>query len=167
MKFTPLADSRFAEILLVDDNEDDAFLTREAFALTGLRVHLHHVEDGLKCLQFLRKQGPYGAMPTPDLILLDINMPVMDGHQTLSEIVKDNELKHSPVVVLTTSSEAADIERMYALRCNAYITKSVNFDDFVRSIGLLASFWLRVVLMPQPQAGSAHQSVIKKNQLPF
>lgn len=149
MKATPLADSRFAEILLVDDNEDDAFLTREAFAHTGLRVHLHHVEHGLKCLQFLRKQEPYGAMPTPDLILLDINMPVMDGFQTLAEIVKDDKLRHLPVVVLTTSSEASDIEKMYALRCNAYITKSVDFDDFVKSIGLLAGFWLNVALLPQ------------------
>lgn len=158
MKVTPLADSRFAQILLVEDNEDDVFFTREAFAQTGFRVHLHHVDHGLKCLQFLRKQGPYGAMPTPDLILLDINMPVMDGHQTLTEIVKDNELKHLPVVVLTTSSESADIKKMYALRCNAYITKSVDFDDFVKSVSILTKFWLNVALMPQLPGGNAHQS---------
>ena len=149
MKATPLADSRFAEVLLVEDNEDDVFLTREAFDLTGLRVHLHHVDNGVKCLQFLRREGPYGEAPTPDLILLDIHMPVMDGYEVLAEIVKDDKLKHLPVVVLTTSYEAADIQKMYALRCNSYITKSVDFDYFVKAIGQLAGYWLTVVVIPQ------------------
>ncbi|GAB3471098.1 response regulator [Polaromonas eurypsychrophila] len=149
MKATPLADSRFAEVLLVEDNEDDVFLTREAFDLTGLRVHLHHVDNGVNCLQFLRREGPYGEAPTPDLILLDIHMPVMDGYEVLAEIVKDDKLKHLPVVVLTTSYEAADIQKMYALRCNSYITKSVDFDHFVKAIGQLAGYWLSVVVIPQ------------------
>lgn len=153
MKVIPLAESRTAEILLVDDNEDDAFLTREAFDAASHRVHLHHVDNGLKCMQFLRKQGDYADVPSPDLILLDINMPVMNGFEVLSEIVKDEKLRHLPVVVLTTSYEAADIQKMYGLRCNSYITKPVDFDTFVKAISQLAGYWLTVVVVP-PAGGS-------------
>ena len=150
MKITPIAESRIAEILLVDDNEDDVYLTREAFDAASLRVNLHHVDNGEKCLQFLRKQGPYANVPSPDLILLDMHMPVMDGHEVLKEIVKDDKLRHLPVVVLTTSYEAADIQKMYGLRCSSYITKPVDFDNFVKAIGQLAGYWLTVVVMPEP-----------------
>ena len=150
MKITPIAESRIAEILLVDDNEDDVYLTREAFDAASLRVHLHHVDNGEKCLQFLRKQGPYANVPSPDLILLDMHMPVMDGHEVLKEIVKDDKLRHLPVVVLTTSYEAADIQKMYGLRCSSYITKPVDFDNFVNSVGQLAGYWLTVVVTPEP-----------------
>lgn len=149
MKVTPIADSRIAEILLVEDNEDDVYLTREAFEAASLRVNLHHVNNGEKCLQFLRKQGPYANVPSPDLILLDMHMPVMDGHEVLKEIVKDEKLRHLPVVVLTTSYEAADIQKMYGLRCNSYITKPVDFDNFVKAIGQLGGYWLTVVVTPE------------------
>jgi two-component system, chemotaxis family, response regulator Rcp1 len=151
MKVRPIGETRIAEILLVDDNEDDVFLTREAFDAASLRVNLHHVDNGEKCLQYLRKEGPYAGVPGPDLILLDMNMPVMDGHQVLSEIVKDDRLRHLPVVVLTTSYEAADIQKMYGLRCSSYITKPVDFDKFVKSIGQLAGYWLTVVVTPEPR----------------
>jgi len=150
MKITPIAETRIAEILLVDDNEDDVYLTREAFDAASLRVNLHHVDNGEKCLQFLRKQGPYANVPSPDLILLDMHMPVMDGYEVLKEIVKDDKLRHLPVVVLTTSYEAADIQKMYGLRCSSYITKPVDFDNFVKAIGQLAGYWLTVVVMPEP-----------------
>ena len=149
MKITPIGETRIAEILLVDDNEDDVFLTREAFDAANLRVNLHHVDNGLKCLQYLRKEGVYELTPNPDLILLDMHMPVMDGYQVLSEIVKDEKLRHLPVVVLTTSYEAADILKMYGLRCNSYITKPVDFDKFVKAIGQLAGYWLTVVVTPR------------------
>jgi CheY-like chemotaxis protein len=152
MKVTPIAESRIAEILLVEDNEDDVYLTREAFEAASLRVNLHHVNNGEKCLQFLRKQGPYANVPSPDLILLDMHMPVMDGHEVLKEIVKDEKLRHLPVVVLTTSYEAADIQKMYGLRCNSYITKPVDFDNFVKAIGQLAGYWLTVVVTPEAVA---------------
>lgn len=155
MKITPLAESRFAEILLVDDNEDDVFLTREAFDAASLRVHLHHVDNGAKCMQFLRKQGDYADEPSPDLILLDMNMPVMSGFEVLSEIVKDEKLRHLPVVVLTTSYEAADIRKMYGLRCSSYITKPVDFDKFVKAISQLAGYWLTVVVVPEPGGSGA------------
>lgn len=148
MKIEPLAKTRMAEILLVEDNEDDVFLTREAFEAASLRVNLHHVDNGEKCLQFLRKQGPYADVPTPDLILLDMHMPVMDGYEVLAAIVADEKLHHLPVVVLTTSYEAADIQKMYTLRCNSYITKPVDFENFVDVIGKLAGYWLTVVVIP-------------------
>lgn len=148
MKIELLAKTRMAEILLVEDNEDDVFLTREAFEAASLRVNLHHVDNGEKCLQFLRKQGPYAEVPTPDLILLDMHMPVMDGYEVLSAIVADDKLHHFPVVVLTTSYEAADIQKMYRLRCNSYITKPVDFENFVDVIGKLAGYWLTVVVIP-------------------
>ena len=153
MRVSPIAGSRVAEILLVEDNDDDVFLTREAFEAASLRVSLHHVNNGEKCMRFLRKQGEYADAPSPDLILLDMHMPVMDGYEVMTEIVKDDKLRHLPVVVLTTSYEAADIQKMYGLRCNSYITKPVDFDSFVKAIGQLAGYWLTVVVVvvPQPQ----------------
>ena len=148
MKISPLADSRLAEILLVEDNEDDVFLTRSAFEASGLRVNLHHVDNGVKCLKYLRKEPPYADTPFPDLILLDMHMPIMGGHEVLSEIVKDEKLRNIPVVVLTTSSESEDIKKMYYLRCNSFITKPVSFDNFVKVIGQLGGYWLTVVVVP-------------------
>ena len=135
MSASPIAGSRVAEILLVEDNEDDVFLTREAFEAAKLRVSLHHVDNGEECMRFLRKQGGYANAPSPDLILLDMHMPVMGGHEVLAHIVKDETLRHLPVVVLTTAHEAADIRAMYGLRCSAYITKPIDFDNFVTTIG--------------------------------
>jgi len=151
MRVNPIAGSREAEILLVEDNEDDVFLTREAFDAAHLRVRLHHVDNGEKCMRFLRKEGEYADVPSPDLILLDMHMPVMDGYEVMTEIVKDAKLRHYPVVVLTTSYEAADIQKMYGLRCNSFITKPVDFDSFVKAIGQLAGYWLTVVVVPEPQ----------------
>jgi CheY-like chemotaxis protein len=148
MKLEPVAKSRVAEILLVEDNEDDVFLTREAFDAAKLRVNLHHVDNGEKCLQFLRREGVYADVPAPDLILLDMHMPVMDGYEVLAEIVRDEHLRHFPVVVLTTSYEAADIRKMYGLRCSSYITKPVDFENFVGMISQLAGYWLTVVVVP-------------------
>lgn len=147
-----LDNSRLAEFLLVDDNEDDVYLTREAFDEAQFKVKLHHVDNGLKCLQFLRKQGVYEGCPTPDLILLDMYMPFMNGHQVLAEIIKDVALRHLPVVVLTTSYEAEDIQKMYGLRHNAYITKPINFDNFAKAIGQLTDSWLTVVVLPKTSA---------------
>ena len=151
MKISPIASSRVAEILLVEDNEDDVYLIREAFDEASLRVSLHHVDNGEKCMRFLRRQGDYANAPSPDLILLDMNMPVMDGYEVMTEIVKDEKLRHLPVVVLTTSYEAADIQKMYGLRCSSYITKPVDFDNFVKAIGQLAGYWLTVVVVPEPR----------------
>ena len=139
---------RGAEILLVEDNPDDVFFTREAFDSARVRVNLHHVDNGVKCLQFLRKQNEYADVPSPDLILLDMHMPLMNGAEVLNAIVHDEQLCDIPVVVLTTSSEAADTHKMYKLRCNAYLTKPVNFDNFTKAIEQLSEFWFNLVLLP-------------------
>ena len=148
MMVAPLGNSRVAEILLVEDNPDDVFFTREALDSARVRVNLHHVDNGLKCLQFLRKQNEYADVPSPDLILLDMHMPQMNGFEVLNVIVSDERLCHIPVVVLTTSSEASDIQKMYKLRCNAYLTKPVNFDNFTKAIVQLADFWFSLVILP-------------------
>jgi CheY-like chemotaxis protein len=145
---------RPAEILLVEDNDDYVYLTQRAFGKAKLVANLHHVNDGRKCLRFLRQQHPYGNAPVADLILLDLDMPVMDGRQVLAQIVKDKALKHMPVVVLTSGDEANEILRMYRLRCNSYICKPANFDRYVEMIEKLADYWLSVVMLPTTRAAS-------------
>jgi CheY-like chemotaxis protein len=103
-----LVHTRPAEILLVEDNENDEILTRLAFEQAKLEVRLHHVKDGEQCMAFLRKQGQYAAVPTPDIILLDLNMPRMDGREVLTAISADENLRPLPVVILTTSSSAGN-----------------------------------------------------------
>lgn len=147
---TTLAHTRPAEILLVEDNENDVILTRLAFKQAKLAIRLHHVKDGEQCMAFLRKQGAYTAAPTPDIILLDLNMPRMDGREVLAEISADENLRHFPVVILTTSSEEQEILKMYELRCSSYIIKPVNFEQFVRVIRQFADYWLEVVVLPSP-----------------
>lgn len=148
-KIECVARGRIASILLVEDNDDDVYLTHEAFEAGGLRVNLHHVDNGVKCLQFLRREGIYSDAPAPDLILLDMHMPLMNGHEVLAEIVKDPHLQHLVVVVLTTSREASDIRKMYNLRCNSYITKPVDFNSFTKLISELTGYWLTVVKLPE------------------
>jgi len=140
---------RPAEILLVDDSKVDVMLTRKAFEREKLVVNLHHVENGVECLAFLRKQAKYLDVPTPDLILLDINMPVMDGHEVLTELLKDENLRHLPVVILTSSEDERDILAMYRLRCNAYLSKPVDANKFQEVIKLINAFWLTVVVLPR------------------
>ena len=147
---TSLANCRPAEILLVEDNENDAILTREAFKLSKLSINLHHVNDGEECMAFLRKQGRHAEAPTPDIILLDLKMPRMDGWEVLAAILSDETLRHLAVVVLTTSAEEREIFRMYNLRCNSYIIKPVDFDQFVRAIRQFAEYWLTVAVLPSP-----------------
>jgi CheY-like chemotaxis protein len=139
---------RPADILLVEDNDDEVFLTRRAFRDCGPFVTLHHVDDGAKCLAFLRKQLPYENAPTPDLVLLDLNMPVMDGREALRAIQADAGLRHIPVVILTTSGEESDVMSMYRIGCNSYVTKPVNFDKFVSLVDQLLDYWLNLVRLP-------------------
>lgn len=148
-----LAGSRPAEILLVEDNEYDLILTREGFRRAKLQVNLHHVDNGEECMAFLRKEGRHAQAPTPDLILLDLNMPVMDGREVLAELVADDRLRHLPVVILTTSADERDILDMYRLRCSGYIVKPVDFEQFQRVVHELANFWFTVVVLPTAAAG--------------
>lgn len=140
---------REAVVLLVEDNPDHAFLAKESFADAKLRVNLHHVESGDHCMAFLRRQPPYENAPRPDLILLDIHMPRMDGYEVMETIVKDQELRSLVVVVMTTSADALDVERMYALRCNSYVVKPLSFESFTAVIQRLSNYWFDLVVLPQ------------------
>ncbi|HTP95480.1 MAG TPA: response regulator [Burkholderiales bacterium] len=146
--------TRPAQVLLVEDVDDDAELVRLAFAAAKQPVELHCVEDGEKCLAFLRRQPPYQDAPVPHLVLLDLNMPRMDGREVMAELARDDALKHLPVVVLTTSSDEADVLELYRLRCSSYVVKPVGFENFVATIRLLGDYWLRLVVLPR-RAGAA------------
>ena len=143
-----LAVTRPLEVLLAEDREDDALLTREAFRRSGRPVNVHHVENGLECLAFLRKEDRHAQAPTPDLVLLDLNMPLMGGREVLAAIVAEERLKHLPVVVLTTSDADADVLDMYRMRCSSYVTKPVDFDRFLKVISVLAEYWTTLVVLP-------------------
>lgn len=145
-----LQGAKLANILLAEDNEDDVVLMRHGFELAKLAVDLHHVENGQECMNFLRKTGRYANAPTPDILLLDLNMPIMSGREVLAEMVADQKLNHIPVVILTTSAEDQDILSMYKLRCSSYIVKPVDFDQFLRVIRGIGDYWLTIVVLPRP-----------------
>jgi len=137
------------QILLVEDSPADIELTREALADARVANDLHVVQDGVDAMAFLRKEPPYAEQPTPDLVLLDLNLPRKDGREVLEEAKADPALAPIPVVVLTTSSAEADILRSYELHANSYITKPVRFDEFLRTVQSLEDFWLTVVKLPR------------------
>ena len=143
-----LAKGRAAEILLAEDNDNDVELTRQGFKRAKLLVNLHRVRDGEECMAFLRKQGKYADAPTPDLILLDLNMPKMNGEHVLAEMLKDENLKGLPVVILTTSEQEQEILKLYNMRCSSYIVKPVDFDQFLRVVRAIAEYWFTVVVLP-------------------
>jgi two-component system response regulator len=138
-----------AKILLVEDNAGDALLTREALRDAKMANTLEWVQDGVEAMAFLRREGRYADAPMPDLILLDLNMPRMDGREVLAELKNDPALKHIPVVVLTTSRAEEDILNSYDLHANCYISKPVAFEEFVHVIKSIENFWLTVVRLPR------------------
>lgn len=140
--------AKVAEILLVEDSPTDALLTREALASSRLANRLHVVADGVEALAFLRGEGPYSTSPKPDLILLDLNLPRMDGREVLREIRSDPALSLIPVVVLTTSQADTDVVAAYGLRANCFISKPVDFDNFIEVIRRAGEFWFAVVTLP-------------------
>ena len=140
--------TRPVEVLLAEDSNEDVELTRLGFRQSKLLVNLHRVADGVECLAFLRKQGEYQNAPTPDLILLDLNMPKMSGREVLAEMIKDDHLKGLPVVILTTSEQEQEVLKMYNLRCSSYIVKPVDFDRFSEIIRSLAEYWFTIVNLP-------------------
>jgi CheY-like chemotaxis protein len=140
--------ARPAEILLVEDNDDDVELTRIGFQRSKFAVNLHHARNGEECMEFLRKQGGHVDAPTPDLILLDLNMPRMDGLEVLEEINQDQLLTHAPIVVLTSSRAHEDILRSYKLRCASYLVKPITFEGFAKMIQSLGDYWFNLVVLP-------------------
>ena len=143
-----LPEGRAVEILLVEDNPGDVRLTQEAFADAKVSNNLQVVNDGIAAMQFLRHEEPYQEASSPDLILLDLNMPRMDGREVLAELAGDQELSRIPVVVLTTSASEEDIHRSYDLNANCYITKPVDLEQFLKVVAQIDEFWLRVVKLP-------------------
>ena len=135
----------------MEDNPPDQDLTREAFKQGRLNNNLHVVDDGEQALAFLRREGEYGNAPRPGLILLDLNLPRMDGREVLKEIKGDAALSSIPVVVLTTSNDEADVLKSYQLHANCYLTKPVEFDNFTNVVRSLEHFWLTVVQLPSVQ----------------
>jgi chemotaxis family two-component system response regulator Rcp1 len=139
---------RPVEILLVEDNPGDVRLTLEAFKETKVRNNVSVVSDGGAALAFLRREGEYGDAPRPDLILLDLKLPVVDGRDVLDQIKADQALRRIPVVILTTSEAERDILKTYQLHANCYITKPVDLDQFIEVVRSIDQFWLSIVTLP-------------------
>ncbi|MER6817207.1 response regulator [Spirillospora sp. NPDC000708] len=135
-------------VLLVEDDPGDELMTREAFEHNKVGSALHVVRDGAEALDYLYRRGDHAAVPRPDLVLLDLNLPKRDGREVLEEIKSHPDLAAIPVVVLTTSSAEEDILRSYRLHANAYVTKPVDFDQFINAIRQIDDFFVTVVRLP-------------------
>jgi two-component system, chemotaxis family, response regulator Rcp1 len=140
--------SQSFNILLVEDNPADADLTREGLQ-DGRLIHtLHHVVDGVQAMRFLRREGEHANAPTPDLILLDLNLPKMDGREVLHSIKEHPDLKRIPVVILTSSQAESDIVKSYDLHANCYMCKPVDLTRFLETVRKIEEFWLTIVRLP-------------------
>ena len=133
---------------MVEDNPGDVRLTVEALKEAKVRNNLHTVEDGVEALAFLRREGRYAEAPRPDLVLLDLNLPKMNGREVLAEIKEDPDLRRIPVVILTISQAEQDIVKSYNLHANCYITKPVDLDQFLEVVKSIENFWLTMVMLP-------------------
>lgn len=140
-------------VLLVEDDENAAILAQEAFRHVGVDVDVHHVGNGHECLRFLRKEGKHTDAPAPDMLLLDLNMPVMDGRQVLEAVASDARFRHLPVIVLTTSRDQGDIMQMYRQRCSSYIIKPADYVAFKAIIRAITDYWFSVATLPQVRGG--------------
>jgi two-component system, chemotaxis family, response regulator Rcp1 len=140
---------KIRSILLVEDSPGDVRLTREAFRSVDRSLRLHVAVDGVEAIAFLRRQGVHAEAPRPDLILLDLNLPKMDGRQVLAEIKRDDNLRTIPTVILTTSAAQEDIEAVYQLRANCCFTKPVEYDAFEALLKSIINFWLTIVRLPK------------------
>lgn len=141
------------EVLLVEDSPGDVRLTQEAFRDANRSIHLHVVSDGVEAMAFLRREGTYAHEPRPDIVLLDLNLPRMDGREVLAHIKEDQSLKTIPTVILTTSDSEADIVKCYQLQANCYLSKPVQLDAFETLVKSISDFWLTKVKLPQQTRG--------------
>ncbi|MCW2622155.1 MAG: response regulator [Frankiales bacterium] len=142
-------DHRIIDVLLVEDDPGDVLMTREAFQDHKLANTLHVVSDGVEAMRFLRQEAEHADAPRPDLILLDLNLPRMDGREVLNAVKTDPALSGIPVVVLTTSEAEEDVQRSYDLHANAYIAKPVDFDRFIAVVQKVDDFFVGVVRLPR------------------
>jgi CheY-like chemotaxis protein len=137
------------EILLVEDNPDDACMTMDGLRDGRVRNQIHLVEDGVEALQFLRREGPHEGAPRPDLILLDLSLPRLSGLEVLAEIKQDPELRRIPVVIMTGSKREEDVFKAYHHHANCYVTKPVDLEQFLGVVHKIEDFWLTVVKLPR------------------
>ena len=140
------------EILVVEDNPADVRLMREALRDGKIWNNTHHCQDGVEALSFLRREEKFSQAPRPDLILLDLNLPKMDGREVLSAIKTDPDLATIPVVILTTSKAEEDIARSYGLHANCYIVKPLDFERFIEVVNVIENFWFCIVKLPSKAA---------------
>ena len=136
------------EILLVEDNKGDVGLIEEVFEESNIHNHLHVAENGEEAVLYLHGKGKFTGSRRPDIILLDLNLPNKDGREVLREIKEDSNLRNIPVVVLTTSNAEKDIIRAYELHANAYVTKPLDFNQFIKVVESIVNFWLGIVKLP-------------------
>ena len=142
------------EVLLVEDSPGDVRLTREAFREAEMDIRLHVADDGVEAMAFLAREGKHADAPRPDLILLDLNLPRMDGREVLALIKADERLRTIPTVILTTSESEADIVKSYQLQANCYLSKPVQLDAFEALVTSIKDFWLTKVKLPQQRAAA-------------
>jgi len=135
-------------ILLVDDNPDDIMIAKRAFKKCAIRNKVYVTEDGEEAIQFLRKEGTYKDVPKSGLVILDLNMPKVDGFEVLKTIKGDSKLKSIPIIVLTSSSRSEDVERAYKLGCNSFVVKPASFEDFVEAVMEIKRYWLTLSKIP-------------------
>ena len=158
------------EVLVVEDSSGDIRLTREAFHDVNPFIHLEVAHDGVEAMAFLRRQGAHAHAPRPDLILLDLNLPKMDGRQVLALIKDDDSLKNIPTVILTSSEAEADVLKSYQLQANCYLSKPMHFEAFHGLVKSINEFWLTKVRLPQnehrdepePSTQTGHERSPKK-----
>jgi len=143
---------------MADDADDFVLITRLVFERANRPVEIHHVRHGRACLDFLRRRAPYDDVPEPDVVMLDLDMPIMDGRLTLEEIVADEALRHVPVVVLSNHDYPEDVLRMYRLRCNAYLRKPAEFQQWLDLVTKFFDFWLASALLPSRAIASEGRS---------
>ena len=136
------------EVLLVEDSPGDVRLTQEAFRDANTHIRLHVAPDGVDAMAFLRREGIHANAPRPDIILLDLNLPKMDGREVLAHIKEDESLKTIPTVILTTSEAEVDIVKSYQLHANCYLSKPVQLDTFESLVKSINGFWLKDVKLP-------------------
>jgi chemotaxis family two-component system response regulator Rcp1 len=139
---------RVVDLLLVEDNPGDVRLTQEAFKESPRKINMSVARDGVEAIDFLRRRGKYATAPRPDLILLDLNLPRKNGREVLMEIKSDPDLRRIPVVVMTTSKAEQDIQKAYTLNANCYISKPVDFDEFLGVVQSIEDFWLSKASLP-------------------
>ena len=137
------------QILLVEDNPGDVRLTQEALLGAKVANELHVVGDGEEAIEYLRRRGRYVDAPRPDIVLLDLNLPRLDGREVLMDIKGDPDLAKIPIIILTSSSAERDIHSAYELHANCYISKPVDFTEFIEAVRSLEGFWLRIVRLPR------------------